>query len=69
MENARVIIEVQAGIIPGEPMEEYTRRWVLTREQYESDDYDDARIDAANYVMEVQDPQRVSWVRFEWIWL
>jgi hypothetical protein len=32
--RARLAFEVCAGLIPGQPMPEYTRRWVITSENW-----------------------------------
>ncbi len=34
MESARVIMEVVAGVIPGQPMPEYTKRWGITSREW-----------------------------------
>ncbi len=36
MEAARLIIEVRAGVLPGKPMPEHTRRWGFTSAQWEA---------------------------------
>jgi hypothetical protein len=35
VERARLIIEVSAGIIPGTPMDEYTKRFALTEAEWQ----------------------------------
>lgn len=68
--RAKVIIEVVSGIIPGQPIEQYTRRWVLTFEEVQDrQTYLDAQGAAMNYAMWLQQPQLVNWVRLEWVWL
>lgn len=78
MEAAKLIIEVLAGVIPGEPMPAYTRKWVWTSG-------DQARLEAGDrearqeyltiagasreYAASLEDPRRVNWVRRDWIWL
>lgn len=67
---AKLILEVQAGVIPGEPMPELTRRWALTSEDIEVDNkMADAQGAALNYAALLQNPQRVNWVRLDWVWL
>lgn len=36
MEQARAAIEVTAGLIPGQPMDEFTRRWWITSEEWQA---------------------------------
>jgi hypothetical protein len=59
---ARLIIEVQAGILVGEPMPEYSRRWTWT-----SVDHD--RLEAGEYAASLENPRTLNWVRRDWIWL
>jgi hypothetical protein len=33
-DTARAIVEVTAGVIPGQPMPELTKRWAITSEQW-----------------------------------
>ena len=69
MEPLKLAIEVQAGIIPGEPMSEFTKAWHLTSEEYDDPDTYFAKAGAANlYALTLQNPSRVNWVRLEWIW-
>jgi len=77
MDTARVGVDVVAGILPGTPMEEYTRRFFITSAQWnEGDGIDQARLLAdmngkaqgwAMYLM--LQPDRVNWVKTEWIWM
>jgi hypothetical protein len=73
MEAARCWWEVTAGIVPGEPMLEYTRRWGLTSGEWESPPrvalYNAALVGALEYARYLMEPQRVNWVRLEWIWV
>lgn len=82
MEAGKLIIEVQAGLIPGQPMEEFTRRWGFTAREWDemhSEDKDVAKeaLDAwdrvhgwaREYAARLQNPHTVNWVRMDWIWL
>lgn len=78
MEMAKLIIEVQAGVIPGEGMPEYTRRWGWSSEDQARLEANDAaarelyvRIagESREYAASLEDPRRVNWVRRDWIWL
>jgi len=68
MKMARVILEVHAGVLPGVPMEEYGKRWVLSREEWDAD-ADLVITEALEYAKSLIDPAYVNWVRYEWIWL
>lgn len=77
--------EVTAGIVPGTPMPDYSRRWIITSECWEkmnslSDEefkrefpegsfYLRFLEEAHNYAKELTQPQLLNWVRVEWIWL
>jgi hypothetical protein len=73
-ESARVIIEVQAGIIPEQPEPEFTKRWVITSEEWEdgqsdvllSTRYGQAQGYAAMLALH---PERFNWVRVDWLYL
>lgn len=68
---AKLIIEVVAGVLPGQPEAEFTRRWAITSEQWENDR--DAVIraygESREYAATLENPSRVNWVRRDWIWL
>jgi hypothetical protein len=70
-DSAKIIIEVVAGIVPGSPMPEYTRRWSLTRDQFDNDRnavikaYGESR----EYAATLENPAKVNWVRRDWTWL
>lgn len=34
MADARVLLEVQAGLLPGTPMPEYTKQWAISSEEW-----------------------------------
>lgn len=72
----KLIIEVVAGVLPNEPMPEYTKRFGLTgddldrmREAKDSSASDRAHGEALMYAVGLMDPSRVNWVRLDWIWL
>lgn len=45
MESAKLILEVVAGLIPGQPEPEYTRRWVVTSSEWEEAERKDDEVD------------------------
>jgi hypothetical protein len=72
---ARCAVEVVAGVIPGQPIEEFTQRWVITSEEWHSDKTDQHTMLAAmngkamGWAMWLMfQPDRVNWVKTEWIW-
>jgi gamma-glutamyl:cysteine ligase YbdK (ATP-grasp superfamily) len=74
---ARVIIEVQAGLLPGRPDPEYSRRWALTSEEWNAaDDGVKGQLLAelngraqgyAGWLMML--PDRLNWVHVDWVYL
>lgn len=75
----RVIIEVVAGVIPQEPLPEFTKRYQVTSEEwdkYEGDSEQQAKLIAQmngmaqGYAMLLMlQPDRFNWVRTDWLWL
>lgn len=75
-DSARVIVQVMAGVIPGTPEEEWTRNFVLSAREW-----DDAGEHSAEVLAELNgraqgyaswlmlQPNRLNWVRTEWMWL
>lgn len=78
MESARCAWEVTAGLIPGTPMPEFTRRFVLTSNKWYGEDGYPTKdgLDllialqgtAMMHALSLMDPQSVNWVRLDWIW-
>lgn len=80
-ETARALLEVTAGILPGSAMPEYTRRFAITsREWQQATDTGDGmgqsellaarNGQAQGYAgLLMLQPDRVNWVRTDWIWL
>lgn len=69
MKILKCSIEVRAGVIPGKLIPEYSRDWFFTQEDLDSPPtYIDKTGAAMNYAMSLQNPQKVNWVRFDWIW-
>jgi hypothetical protein len=73
--SARVIVEVQAGVLPGTPEPEFTRRWAITSDEWDiagdqSETLATLNGKAVGYAMLLMlQPDRVNWVRTEWLWL
>lgn len=78
MNAAKCAWEVTAGLIPGQPMDEYTRRWGLTSDEWYGDDgqptlqgvatFNSYLVAAQEYARTLTDPGSLNWVRVEWIW-
>lgn len=72
MEPARCAWEVTAGLIPGQPMPEYTKRWVLTAYEWKSPRGGDLLLErmgsAMAYAVSMQNPRTRNWVRLDWVW-
>jgi hypothetical protein len=79
-DSAKIGIDVVAGIIPGQPMEEYTRRWFVSSTEWQvaTEAVDDnaqlhlltdvAGKANANATYLMLQPDRLNWVKTEWIW-
>lgn len=77
METAKFAIDVVAGVLPGTPEEEFTRRWfVSSSEWHEANEKGKAgdllaetagRANGYATLLMLQ-PDRLNWVKLEWIW-
>lgn len=74
-------IDVLAGVVPGHPMPEYTRRFFLTsREWYDAGSGEHGPLKQAELLADLNSkaqawamylmlqPDRVNWVRTDWVW-
>jgi len=73
--NVRCGVDVVAGILPGTPEDELTRQFFLTSEEWHRPEADHVallcdlagRANAyATYLM--LQPDRLNWVKLEWVW-
>lgn len=65
------IWEVTAGIIPGEVIPDYTRRFPVSSQpgtQEFHDEFLTAQGTAMAYAISIQNPRSVNWVRLDWLW-
>lgn len=74
MSSARVLIEVVAGLTPERPDPGMTKRLAITNDEWEAagDQWEllQARnAEAMKYAGALMNPNRVNWVRVDWIWL
>lgn len=74
--RVRVIIEVLAGLLPETPEVEFTRRIVITSEEWEEAKEGQVELlarktgEAEGYAhMLMLQPDRLNWVRVDWLWL
>ena len=82
MATARVGLDVVAGLVPGrDPMEELTRQWFISSDDWHAKDGTEQEGEHqvnllcdlagkgtayATYLM--LQPDRVNWVRLDWVW-
>jgi len=76
MQSTRVVIEVVAGVIPEQPEDELTRRYSITSEEWDAEGANQSQLlaevngKAAGYAgLLMLQPDRVNWVRTDWLWL
>lgn len=70
--SASCVWEVTAGLIPGTPTPELTKRWGMTSGERESEQgssiFTWRTLEASHYLQRLHDPNRLNWVRLDWIW-
>ena len=78
MASAKLLIEVVAGLVPGTPMPEFTRRWGWTSDDQEALALGNEEAkkkwiaiagESREYAATLENPQQVNWVRRDWLWL
>lgn len=65
--RARCCWEVTAGVVPGTPEPEFTKRFILTEED-PGELFADRYNEAISYVATLTDPNSMNWVRLDWVW-
>lgn len=69
MEALKCKIIVAGGLFPGNPIPELTREWNFTQKDLDNPPtYTDKTGAAMNYAMSLQNPAKINWVRFDWVW-
>jgi hypothetical protein len=77
-ESARLIIEVTAGVVPGTVEPEHTRQYAVTSAQWAAAEKDGNGVEvladvagrAQGYAgLLMLQPDRLNWVRVDWLWL
>jgi len=70
--RCRCYWEVVAGVIPGTPEPEYTKRFAMTTEEYESEKSQEifigSMVKALEYARSLHQPQNLNWVNLQWVW-
>ena len=80
--TAKACWRVQAGVVPGKPMPEYTREYWYTSEHNEQDTKENPdgkdpayhsllakmRAEALDYYLQVSMPQLNNWATIEFVW-
>ena len=75
-ESVRCGVDVVAGVLPGTPEPEWTRQWFITSQEWNAENADQAQLLTdlagkatawATYCM--LQPDRLNWVRVEWLWM
>jgi len=81
MTTTRIIIEVTAGLIPGEVMAKHTKQFIITSDVYYAQGAyenkpDEALLEmlktygfAQEYARNLMNPQVLNWVNMNWIYL
>lgn len=78
-DRVRFVVEVVAGVIPQQPIEEHTRRYVVTSTAWEvaggmpegqSQLLAETNGKAQGYAaLLMMQPDRLNWVRTDWLWM
>lgn len=69
MDGLKCSITVTAGVLLNDPMPELRRCWNFSQGDLDNPPtYIDRTGAAMNYAMSLQNPEKVNWVRFEWLW-
>lgn len=76
VKSARIIVEVVAGVIPGMPEDEWTRKYVIDSDTYYATTDKEKQViiaevagKAYGYAALLLNPNRFNWVRVDWIYL
>jgi hypothetical protein len=75
--SARVWLEVTAGVMEGQPLDEYTKRWYLSEVRWGVSDEKERAEEMAQIVGRAQgyaallclQPDSLNWVDFKWRWM
>lgn len=65
--TAKCAWEVTAGMLPGRPDDEFTKRWFLSSED-PMERFQEMHAEARLYADSIVDPRVLNWVRIDWVW-
>lgn len=77
-ESVRILIEVVAGVIPKQPLPEYTQQWCITESDWEASGQGDKNATmrvllaygaSREYAAHLEDHRKVNWVERTWLYL
>lgn len=79
LEALKASWEVRAGIIPGQPIPEFTKRWHYTSKQHHEDEtinnkptdhavFSKMRAEALDYYLQVSMPNLNNWAELTFVW-
>lgn len=72
-ESAKILIEVTAGVVPGEPMDEYRKVFALTSSEWDRAEDKGALLAVRNGQAQgyasflMLQPDYINWVRLDWV--
>jgi len=78
VQSVRIGVDVMGGVLVGTPEPEFTRQFILTGEEWQAADGDGVK--QANLLLDIAgkanayatylmlQPDRLNWVRTEWVW-
>lgn len=76
MTALKAYFQVTAGILLGQPDEQFTRRYDYTSDDYATDQNNGApeifnkiKYEASDYALDITNPGIVNWVKTEFVWL
>jgi hypothetical protein len=75
--TARVMLEVTAGVMDGQPLEEHTKRWYLSQVRWDVSDEAERAVEMSEIVGRALGyvqllclrPDILNWVDMKWRWL
>jgi hypothetical protein len=72
VQRAKYAVEVVAGLIPGQPMPEFTKQFWVTSDEWRSlptlESIQDKWGEANQYAESLMNPDRLNWVQISWVW-
>jgi hypothetical protein len=78
MKACKALFEVSAGVVPGHPMAEFSKRWSYDSDEFEQDRQTPQHLptifskrleEAHDYARGLSNPAHLNWVRVDWVWV